>query len=78
MELLLINNYILQSASGHSVRNNIFVLYFSQEGDLADGGAGQSFIFDFNENFFDGYILIALEIKSFVDKTIGSFPYMIK
>ena len=58
------------------VRDDVLVVDFPQQGDLPDGGAGQSFVLDLDQHLLDGHILIGLEIESLVDEAVGALAWI--
>jgi hypothetical protein len=46
---------------------------FAKEGDFAEGGGGNSFIFYLKADSFEGDYFVCLEVACFVDDSVGSF-----
>lgn len=53
--------------------NDVWVVHFFEEGDLANGSAGYAFIFGFETDLFEGDYAVAVGyVSGFVDYTVGS------
>lgn len=66
----------LVSVGVHDVEeaDDVGVVHLFEEGDLADGGGGDAFIFGFEADFLEGYNAAAVqEVAGFVDDSVGSW-----
>jgi hypothetical protein len=54
--------------------DNVGILHFFEEGDFADGGRGNAFVFGLEADLLEGNDLLILggEIAGFVDDSIGA------
>lgn len=70
------NEVELVAVGVHNVEeaDDVGVVHLFQEGDLADGGGGDSFIFGFETDFLEGYNAATVqEVAGFVDDSVGSW-----
>lgn len=59
--------------------DNVGIVHLFEERDLADGSAGNSFVFGFETNFLESDDPTAiLEVAGFVDNTVGSYDGLMR